>query len=399
MGTRVAPTFACLFMGAIELMMLGAWTGVQPRLYKRYIDDIFLLWTGSENELLKFISHLNKFHPFLKFKASYNFETRTVEFLDTLISITNDGFIKTSLFVKPGKKCSYLLPSSCHPTHITGNIPYSLALRLKRICSDNLDFLNQLDVLKNTLMSRGYKCNYIMKAFDRVINIERSVALQKIEKKIVKRCVLPLQYDPRLPNISNILYRLWKVMIQNPRLKKIFPSPPMVCWKRPRNLREFLIRAKLPKEISIRRSSRPKLGFKHCKHKCVMCDYSPKFASSIVSSETNIKVPILSDLNCLSKNVLYCITCNKSERPCSANKPQYVGETGRSIVERFREHKCSVKENAVTNVGKHFFENGHDRSNLQIVPFEQIRSSNPWIRIAREKFYIRKLNPVLNKRI
>ena len=248
-------------------------------------------------------------------------------------------------------------------------------------------------------MTRGYKSNYIMKSFDRVVNIDRTVALQKVEKKIINRCVLPLVFDPRLPNISNILYRFWKVMTQNPILKKIFPDSPMVCFKRPKNLREFLIRAKLPKEVSIRRSARPKLGFKHCNHNCVMCNYSPKFVNHIVSSKTNIKVPILSDLNCLSKNVLYYISCTKSERPCSTNKPEYIGQTSRSVCERFREHKCSVKENATSSVGKHFYENGHDRSNLQIVPFEQIRSSNPWIRISREKYYIRKFNPSLNKRI
>lgn len=399
MGTRVAPTFACLFLGAIEHMFLKAWKGIPPRLYKRYIDDIFLLWSGSEQDLLKFISHLNKFHPFLKFKASYNLETKSVEFLDTLISITEEGFIKTSLYVKPGKKCTYLLPSSCHPKHICENIPYSLALRLKRICSDQTDFLDQLNILKDKLMSRGYKCNYILKAFDRVVYIDRSVALQKVQKKIVQRSVLPLQFDPRLPNISNILFRFWKVMVQNPILKKVFPNPPMICWKRPKNLREFLIRAKLPKEISVRRSSRPKLGFKHCQSKCIMCEYSPKFSNCIISSETNVKVPILSDLNCKSTNVLYCITCTKTERPCASNKPQYIGETGRSIVERFREHKGSIKENATTAVGKHFFDIGHDKCNLQVVPFEHIRSSNPWIRMSREKYYIRKLNPVLNKRI
>ena len=38
-------------------------------------------------------------------------------------------------------------------------------------------------------------------------------------------------------------------------------------------------------------------------------------------------------------------------------------------------------------------------NNFQIVPFEQVKSSNPWIRISREKFYIIKFNPSLNKRI
>lgn len=400
MGTRVAPTFACLFMGVIEFLMLRAWKGLQPNFYKRYIDDCFFFWTGSEQELLAFINHLNNFHPFLKFKASYNFVTRSVDFLDTVISINDNGLISTTLYVKPGKRNNLLLTSSCHPNHIFENIPYSSALRLKRICSLHTDFLELLDVLKSTLMDRGYKCNYIMKAYDKVVNISRSDALKKVEKNIVIRPVLPLIYDPRLPNISNILYRFWKVMIKNPILKKIFPEPPMVCWKRPKNLREFLIKAKLPKEISIRRSNREKLGFKHCGKNCMMCKYSPKFANSVVSSVTKEKIPILSNLTCKSENVLYCITCMKSEMSsCAVNKPQYVGQTSRPIVDRFREHKSSIVCKDKNVVGTHFSQNNHDLNNFQIVPFEQVRSSNPWIRISREKFFIRKINPSLNKRI
>ena len=74
-------------------------------------------------------------------------------------------------------------------------------------------------------------------------------------------------------------------MCQNPHLKKVFPQPPMVTWTRPKNLREILIRAKLPKELNVRRSSRNKTGFKHCGFNCIMCKFSPKFAKSIEGYE------------------------------------------------------------------------------------------------------------------
>jgi len=89
-----------------------------------------------------------------------------------------------------------------------------------------------------------------LKAFERVSVINRTTALKKVQKKIVNRPILSLQYDPRLPHISNILFRFWKVMIQNPQMKKIFPEPPMVCWTRPKNLREFLIRIFDPSSIT-----------------------------------------------------------------------------------------------------------------------------------------------------
>ena len=398
MGTRVAPTFANLFMGAIEFLMLKKWKGLQPRHYRRYIDDIFFFWTGSESELKDFIKHLNDFHPFLKFKPSYDFERKSVVFLDTVISINENGFIKTSLYVKPGRKCNYLLPSSCHPSHICENIPYSLALRLKRICSDNVDFLSQLEILKTKLLSRGYRLKFITKAFEKVSSIERKVALKKVEIKPVDRPILSLTFDPRLPNISKILFRHWSVLVKNPRIKRMFPNPPMICWTRPKNLREKLVRAKLPSKTKSRKSERSKLGFKHCNRNCNMCKHSPKFANHVISSTTTEKFPILSEMTCLSSNVIYSITCKKQNGNCKF-KPQYIGQTSRRICDRFNEHKNSISLTSTKSVGIHFSSNGHKASDLEIIPIEKVNSKDPWTIISREKYYIKKFDPTLNIRM
>ena len=48
-----------------------------------------------------------------------------------------DGKIITGLYVKPTDTHQYLDSSSCHPYHCKKSIPYSQALRLNRICSNN----------------------------------------------------------------------------------------------------------------------------------------------------------------------------------------------------------------------------------------------------------------------
>ena len=63
MGTKVAPTYACLFMGWLEEEFLQKkWNRVQPKLWRRYIDDIFFLWSGSVDDLESFITELNNHH-------------------------------------------------------------------------------------------------------------------------------------------------------------------------------------------------------------------------------------------------------------------------------------------------------------------------------------------------
>ena len=88
--------------------------------------------------------------------------------------------MKTDLYKKDTAKVTYLLPSSSHPNHISRNIPYSLAYRLKRICSDPEDFSKRLEELKQDLLSRKYHPRIIDEAFKNVCKISRSKALEKV---------------------------------------------------------------------------------------------------------------------------------------------------------------------------------------------------------------------------
>ena len=139
-----------------------------------------------------------------------------------------------------------MAPTSSHPNFIAKNIPFSLAYRLLRICSDPRDLTYHLRVLKQKLTMRGYRPKIISAAFKKIREIPRERALMKVSKTKVDRICLPIPYDPRFPHISHILHKHWKVLVQDPRMKEIFPSPPMVSYSRCKNLRDFLVRAKLP---------------------------------------------------------------------------------------------------------------------------------------------------------
>ena len=62
-----------------------------------------------------------------------------------------------------------------------------------------------------------------------------------------KRSVFVTTFDPRLPNIQSIQTKHWRSMVnQDQYLSKVFPEPPMVAYKRPKNIRDMIIRAKIP---------------------------------------------------------------------------------------------------------------------------------------------------------
>ena len=89
---------------------------------KRFIDDIFLLWTGTPEDLNVFFDHIHSFQPTIKFTIASS--TDQLPFLDILISL-KDGFLKTDIHTKPTDSHAYFPNSSCHPRHVVKNIPYS----------------------------------------------------------------------------------------------------------------------------------------------------------------------------------------------------------------------------------------------------------------------------------
>ena len=103
---------------------------------------------------MEFLHFLNNQHPAIK-KWNFNFETRSVEFLDVRVRVDSEGYLQTDLYIKPNAKNNYLLPSSCHPSHIFKNIPYSLAYRLVRNCSLRQDLEIRFEQLREMLLNRG----------------------------------------------------------------------------------------------------------------------------------------------------------------------------------------------------------------------------------------------------
>ena len=80
-GTRVAPTFANIFMGSLEEKLLRLWQGIKPHWWRRFIDDCLFFWRGSEHELVDFLTYMNTSHSTIKFTAEWrtNGEIKTAK--------------------------------------------------------------------------------------------------------------------------------------------------------------------------------------------------------------------------------------------------------------------------------------------------------------------------------
>ena len=299
----------------------------------------------------------------------------------------------TDLYRKETDRNQYLLPSSCHPSHVTQNIPFSLALMIVRICTYTTDREKRFSELKDLLISRDYKPKIVDSAIERARKIPRNEALKRVQSvKTSRRPVFVVNFDPRLPAISAILSKHWRTMTQDPRLKEIFPEPPLVAYKRPQNIKDKIIRAKVP-PINNLRPKRHIPGMKRCNN-CGICPYVRE-GKSVRATSTNFKTDINTMVTCSSKNIIYLLGCKKCPQ-------QYIGESERSLRERFVEHRGYVNtRNFSKTTGVHFNEKGHSVSDMEITIVEKIFNQNPHFRKEREKMYIQKFNTQykgLNKR-
>ena len=179
---------------------------------------------------------MNKIHETIKFTMNHSSPPnepeedrcnckiqQSVPFLDVSCSIQN-GKIETDLYRKKTDRNMYLLPTSCHPPTVTQNIPFSLCLRIVRICSTFERRECQFQKLKELLINRGYSERTINSAIDRARGIPRNIALRRVlKKKEDRRPVFALTYDPRMPPIQTIQAKHWRSMVsEDPYLAEVY---------------------------------------------------------------------------------------------------------------------------------------------------------------------------------
>ena len=108
----MSPPYANIFKAYFEEKFSYPLIRNATTLYLRYIDDITLIWTKSENELLTFFEKLNQQHRSIRFGMKYSKDK--IEFLDTLIYIDKKYNMQETLYKKPTDHQNYIHSKSAH---------------------------------------------------------------------------------------------------------------------------------------------------------------------------------------------------------------------------------------------------------------------------------------------
>ncbi|XP_049941577.1 uncharacterized protein LOC126418718 isoform X1 [Schistocerca serialis cubense] len=288
-----------------------------------------MIWTHSEEELQNFLSNLNSFGS-IRFTWSYSKSHAT--FLDVDLHLSN-GQLHTSVHIKPTNKQQYLHYDSCHPFHIKRSLSYSLGLCGKRICSNPESLNHYTNNLKTAFTSRNYPPDLVQKQIARATS--SSPQTQNLPQKNPKSAPLVTGYFPGLDQTLNVaLQQGYDFLKSCPEMRsilhEILPTPPIVSFRRPPNLRNLLVH---PYEIP-KPSSLPSGSYPCNRPRCKTCPMQPP--TTTYSSPVTRKVyTIKGRAMCESTHVIYQLTCLH----CDA---LYVGMTSNKLSIHMNGHRQTV---------------------------------------------------------
>ena len=123
----------------------------KPVYYKRYVDDIFVLFNKPEHAQF-FLEYMNKKHKNMKFSIETEING-SLSFLDVKIFRENDKFV-TSVFRKETFSGVYTNFISFIPLEYKFGLVHTLLNRCFNLSSDFLKFHHEVDKLKKILSKK-----------------------------------------------------------------------------------------------------------------------------------------------------------------------------------------------------------------------------------------------------
>lgn len=336
--------------------------------------------------------YINTIHDTVKFTLEFN--THQQRFLDVMVTL-NNGSISTSLYRKETDCNTALLRTSYHPPNVFKGVLSGHLTRLHRITSDHTELQQKTTEISTEYQERGYTSDEILDCLKKVK--QGPEPSQPAIKDRPNFPILLCQYGPHIPLLRRVIKNHWATITSDPNLRKIFPEPPRLVFRKARAISNWVTRSDIKNKEKPRKLFLTKKGTYPCMN---CCHCSAVIKGDVLYHPTQgYKIPIKGSFTCQSKNVIYVIKC-----PCGL---PYVGQTSRSIKTRISEHKSTIRafykdpnkfeDKKETTLARHFHQYNHNVSDLKWQVIDQINTNNPnddtkRLLLRQEVFWIHTLN-------
>ena len=217
----------------------------------------------------------------------------------------------------------------------------------------------------------------------------RDTLFYKSKTRNTDRPVFVTTNNPSLPNLKNVIKKYYLILTATERCQVAFKDTPLLAYRRPENLRDFLVRAKL-KQSPPNNANLPKKVTRCNDGRCRTCKFIAHGTSSYTFHNTGEQRRILQNLSCSSNNLVYLINCKHCIKKDPTLSCQYIGQTCRTLRERFGEHRCGIENNIDESVPINFNQPKHTLNDVQVIHLLHVNSNRDSIRLSMEQHFIDK---------
>ena len=190
MGGCISPTLANSFLCHFETKWLqDCPVQFKPALYRRYVDDTFLLFRDQSHVKL-FFDYINIQHDRIKFTFDLEKDI-SISFLDVLINKTDTAF-QTSTYRKPSSTGLGLKFDSAVSSKYKFNLVDCLIDRAYKINSSYSNLCTEFDNLRRFFSQNGFSISMIDKCiYKKLDSIYKPISTISTVPKQIIYCKVP----------------------------------------------------------------------------------------------------------------------------------------------------------------------------------------------------------------
>jgi len=247
MGSPMIPPYANIFMHMLEKETTTKHSQ-NILLYKRFIDDVFLIIKNDPTIIETVTNDLNNLKPFIK--LTWTPPSLKIDFLDiTIINDLKHSIFQTNTFQKPLNKYSYLPYKSYHTINMKSGFIKGEAIRYARLCSRKKDYNKMIALFTIRLQRRGYPLQFIKDSLNQVKFSMRQSYITSKNKQNKIPYIFKILYNSKVKHqilrqeLNNFSHRISSV----PNLPSTLKQQIKICYSLPKPLHSKIIKARKDK--------------------------------------------------------------------------------------------------------------------------------------------------------